>query len=80
MYVVIIQHKTTHNVVAVIEAPENMSEENIALAWAKANGYQKIPTDVNVSGKIPLKPMASVLFNLIPCHLAEEIISGKYAA
>ncbi len=45
MRLVIIMQTAGH-VVAVVECPSSMSDGAIALAWAKANGYEKFPSDL----------------------------------
>lgn len=78
MKVVVITHTRNRNVVAVIENPNNaMSKGAVALAWAKAGGYTKIPTDVTVD-EVNVTSFANVLFSLIPVDEGNNIKAGKY--
>ena len=46
MRLIIIKSRPGH-VVAVVEVIQSMSDGAMALAWAKANGYEKFPSDLH---------------------------------
>lgn len=79
MKLIVITHKRTGKVIAVVENPNygSMSKGAVALAWSKANGYERIPTDVDVD-EVNLTSFSHVMFGVIPKHIGDEIRTGQY--
>ena len=79
MKLVVISHKRTGKVVAVVENPNfgTMTKGAVVLAWALSQGYAKIPTDVEAE-EINMTPFANIMLSLIPTHIGDQIKSGQY--
>lgn len=79
MKLVVLSTKRGGKPVAVIENPNygNMSKGAVALAWAKANGYEGIPKDLEVT-ELTLTPFVNVMFGVVPVSIGDEIKAGHY--
>ena len=79
MNLVVVSHRRTGKLVAVVENPNfgNMTKDAVALAWAKANGYAKFPADC-VAEEILLSQFANIMLAITPTSVGHEIITGQY--
>ena len=72
MLVVVISSKKGH-AVAVVEKPNRMSVDAVALAWAKGNGYSEFPKDAMYSSEITLTTFGDVALNIMPISDIEKL-------
>lgn len=72
MKVVILTH-VVHGLLAVIENPDGcMSNEAVALAWSKSEGYFNLPKNVTISEAM-LVSYGTVQRKLTPVHELKEL-------
>ena len=78
MQVIVIRHKRTQNVVAVVECIEGMKPIPTAKVWARANGFEDIPKDLEVTREAyTVKPFGELVLGIIPCHETDAIRKGE---
>lgn len=76
MELIVIRGKNNNTLVAVVEKLPNMSAAGTALAWAKANGYEKFPNDAKFD-ECSLTTFGSVMLRITPTHEVEALNAAE---